>query len=59
MLTTILKAFAQRGYKLLTRPFELNIVGIRSNYNKPNVFDDSIHVLFTDGTGCTCTCAHW
>lgn len=51
MLTTILKAFAQRGYKLLTRPFELNIVGIRSNYNKPNVFDDSIHVLFTDSTG--------
>lgn len=51
MLKILQDAFAQRGYRMLSRPFELNVIGIRVNYNTPNVFDDSIHVLFTDNTG--------
>lgn len=51
MKNTLIQALAQRGYKLFTRPFELNVIGVRSNYNTPNVFDDSLHVLFSDSTG--------
>lgn len=45
------EALTQRGYKIGTRPFELNIIGIRANTAESNAFDDSIHVLFTDSTG--------
>lgn len=51
MVTMLQQALAQRGYRIFTRPFELNIIGIRSNTNIPNVFDDSINVLFTNNTG--------
>lgn len=34
------------GFELFTRPFELNIVGIRSDSVKPNRFDDEIHVFY-------------
>jgi hypothetical protein len=51
MVNEIRQAFAQRGYRLLTRPFELNVFGIRSNTSIPNVFDDSINVLFVDNAG--------
>lgn len=44
-------ALVQRGYRIATRPFELNIIGIRSNTSVPNVFNDSINLLFTDNTG--------
>lgn len=40
--------FARKGYKLKTREYELNIVGIRNNNAKPNSFDDTICVLFKD-----------
>jgi hypothetical protein len=53
MVNILQQALAQRGYKILLRPFELNIIGIRANTNIPNVFDDSINVLYTDGTGTT------
>jgi len=51
MVNEIRQAFAQRGYRLLLRPFELNVFGIRSNISIPNVFDDSINVLFVDSAG--------
>lgn len=46
-------AFAQRGYRMATRPFELNIIGIRANTSIPNIFNDTINVMFTDNTGTT------
>lgn len=45
------QALVQRGYKIGMRPFELNVIGIRSNTSVPNVFNDSLNVLFTDNTG--------
>jgi hypothetical protein len=35
-----------KGYKLFTRPYELNIVGLRSKSVFPNRFDDEIHVFY-------------
>jgi hypothetical protein len=51
MENTLYHALEQRGYRIAMRPFELNIIGIRSNTSVPNVFNDSINVLFTDNTG--------
>lgn len=51
MINAIKQACAQRGYRLLTRPFELNIIGVRVNHSIPNVFNDSLNLLFTDNTG--------
>jgi hypothetical protein len=51
MENVLYQALEQRGYRIAMRPFELNIIGIRSNTSVPNVFNDSINVLFTDNTG--------
>jgi hypothetical protein len=51
METILRNALAQRGYRIVTRPFELNVIGIRANTSIPNVFNDSLNVLFTDNTG--------
>ena len=40
-----------KGYRLFTRPYELNIVGLRSRSTKSNKFDDELHVFYRDGTG--------
>ena len=42
-LRAILK---HNGFKLYTRPYELNIVGLRSASTVPNRFDDEIHVFY-------------
>ncbi|MCC7303072.1 MAG: hypothetical protein IT233_10565 [Bacteroidia bacterium] len=34
------------GYRLHTRPYELNIVGVRTRSTKPNRFDDEVHVFY-------------
>jgi hypothetical protein len=34
------------GYKVFTRPYELNIVGLRADSTIPNRFDDEIHVFY-------------
>jgi hypothetical protein len=51
MENTLHQALEQRGYRIAMRPFELNVIGIRSNTSVPNVFNDSLNVLFTDNTG--------
>ena len=51
METILQQALAERGYKIATRPFELNIIGIRANTSIPNIFNDSLNVLFTDSSG--------
>lgn len=34
------------GYKVFTRPYELNIVGLRADSTTPNRFDDEMHVFY-------------
>jgi len=57
MEQVLLQALATRGYRVATRPFELNIIGIRHNTSIPNVFKDSLNVLFTDNTGKLSSCS--
>jgi len=47
-IRTMLRSY---NYELYTRPYELNIVGIRSTSVKPNKFDDEIHVFFKTSSG--------
>lgn len=35
-----------KGYRIFDRPYELNIVGLRSKSVVPNRFDDEIHVFY-------------
>lgn len=50
-METIINALETKGYKTFLRPYELNIVGIRSNDFTPNTFNDTINVLFKDEHG--------
>jgi hypothetical protein len=38
-----------KGFKVFTRPYELNIIGIRSANTVPNRFDDEFHVFYKTG----------
>ncbi len=51
MSNTIQEALVKKGYRLFMRPFELNIVGVRTDDVKPNSFDDKIHVFFKNSEG--------
>lgn len=46
LLESLQATLQQSGYKYFTRPYELNIVGIRSDSTKPNVFDDYLNVFY-------------
>ena len=46
MLNALINTLTRKGYTIVTRPFELNIVGVRSSNTSPNTFDDSIHVFY-------------
>lgn len=48
MLPQLLFILKQKKWKLFSRPYELNIVGIRSGETNSNRFDDELHVLFRD-----------
>jgi len=50
-MNTIQDALQKKGYKIFMRPFELNIVGVRSDSTKPNAFDDTIYVFYVDKEG--------
>jgi hypothetical protein len=51
MLLQKIKAIMRHnGYKVFSRPFELNIVGLRSKSTIPNRFDDEIHVFYKVST---------
>lgn len=49
MLSDLKDILNRKGYKLYTRPYELNIVGLRANSKVPNRFDDQIHVFYKSG----------
>ena len=51
MLQMIQATLLQKGFKTFSRPFELNIVGIRSNSTKPNSFDDSLNIYYKTSDG--------
>ena len=51
MLTAIVTALMGRAYQIYTRPYELNILGIRSDSAIANRFDDEIHVFFKNSAG--------
>ncbi|MBL7932319.1 MAG: hypothetical protein JNL60_10470 [Bacteroidia bacterium] len=46
MLSKIKGLLRFKGFKLFTRPYELNIVGLRSKSTVPNKFDDELHVFY-------------
>jgi hypothetical protein len=46
MLAAIVNALRTKIYETYSRPYELNIVGIRADSSIPNRFDDEIHVFF-------------
>lgn len=51
MLSRIKAIFKDYGYLLYTKPYQLNIVGLRSKSTKSNSFDDEIHVFYTKPDG--------
>lgn len=46
ILQKIKAILRHKKYVLYTRPYELNIVGLRSKSTTPNRFDDEIHVFY-------------
>lgn len=51
MLALIINTLRVKTYETFIRPYELNIVGIRSDSTLPNKFDDEIHVFFKNSSG--------
>lgn len=51
MLLTIQNTLAAKSYTMYSRPFELNIVGIRANSTTPNSFDDTINIFYKTNDG--------
>lgn len=43
----LIKLLKFEKYHIFTRPYELNIVGLRSNNTKANAFDDELHIFYT------------
>lgn len=41
----------ENNYKVFDRPYELNIIGIRSAKSIPNKFDDTIYCMYKDSSG--------
>ena len=46
MLSKVKSILRRKGFRLYTRPYEVNIVGIRSKNTRSNRFDDEIHVFY-------------
>jgi hypothetical protein len=46
MLAYLKMMLRQSGFRLYSRPYELNIVGVRSNTTASNRFDDTLHVFY-------------
>ena len=50
-IRAIIRLLKAKGYQILERPYELNIVGIRKDNNVPNKFDDTLYVFWKDDKG--------
>ncbi|MBT1688879.1 hypothetical protein [Dawidia soli] len=51
MLSRIKAILRDYDYDLFTRPYEVNIVGLRGRSTESNQFDDEIHVFYTKSDG--------
>ena len=51
MLAAIVNTLRIKTFQIYSRPYELNIVGIRANSTIANRFDDEIHVFFKNSSG--------
>jgi hypothetical protein len=47
----LLKTLKSKGYVVYTKPFQLNIVGRRTNNTKPNSFDDFLYIFYKNEDG--------
>jgi hypothetical protein len=50
-IRAFLKLAKVNGYKIYDRPYELNIIGVRSNSTIPNKFDDKIVAFYKNDKG--------
>lgn len=48
MINRLLAIMKDRGYRIYTKPYELNLVGIRNKTFVPNTFNDELHVFYKD-----------
>lgn len=51
MLSRVKEILKEFGFTLYTKPYQLNIVGLRSKNENSNSFDDEIHVFYTKPDG--------
>lgn len=51
MLSRVKEILKEFGFTLYTKPYQLNIVGLRSKNVNSNSFDDEIHVFYTKPDG--------
>ena len=49
----VIRPLRDKGWEIFTRPYELNIIGLRNLATRPNRFDDEIHVIYSDSSGKT------
>ena len=47
----LIRQLKRKGYVVYSKPYQLNIVGVRSNNTTPNKFDDLIYVFYKTNTG--------
>lgn len=47
----VISVLKDKGYRIYTRPFELNLIGVRSKATLSNAFDDSLYVLYKAENG--------
>ena len=50
-IRALVRQLKRKGYTIFTRPYELNIVGVRSDNTEPNKFDDLIYVFWKNDKG--------
>lgn len=50
MLAAIVQVLLNKTYQVYSRPFELNIVGVRGENTIANRFDDEIHVFYKNSS---------
>ena len=50
-INSIIRIFKENGYRLNTRPYEINLVGMRSKSTIANRFDDELLLFYKNGEG--------
>lgn len=46
MLQKMKAILRHKGFRVFSRPFELNVIGLRSKSTTPNRFDDEMHIFY-------------